>query len=157
LAVVSHDLKNPLNAVGLAAEGLRRKAAHPTSEVVEHQSSIILRGAHRMQRLIAGVLDAAKLESGQLVVEPSPVSAHELVETAVEEIRPTASDVGLSLEVALPTLPEVYCDRERVLQVFSNLLGNAVKFTPRGGTVYLTARPSGAFVEFEVADNGPGI
>ena len=157
LAVVSHDLKNPLNAVGLAAEGLRRKAAHPTSEGVEHQSSIILRGAHRMQRLIAGVLDAAKLESGQLVVEPSPVSARELVETAVEEIRPTAGDVGLSLEVALPTLPEVYCDRDRVLQVFSNLLGNAVKFTPRGGTVYLTARPSGAFVEFEVADNGPGI
>ncbi|MBS2033145.1 MAG: CHASE3 domain-containing protein [Deltaproteobacteria bacterium] len=153
LAVVSHDLKNPLNAVGLAAEGLRRKG----SELVQHQAGIILRSAHRMQRLIAGVLDGVKLESGQLVVELAPVPAGELVEAAVEEIRPTANDRGLSIEVALPPLPDVNCDRDRALQVFSNLLGNAVKFTPRGGAVFLSARPRGAFVEFEIADTGPGI
>jgi len=158
LAVVSHDLKNPLNAVGLAAAALRRKApATSYGESVGRNAAFVLRGTRRMEQLIQRLVDAAKLESGTLKLNFAPADPAALVREAVEEIEPVALDHGLAIDVSLPTAPLVVCDRERVLQVFSNLLGNAVRFTPRGGTLKVHAAEKGGFVEFEVADTGAGI
>jgi PAS domain S-box-containing protein len=159
LAVVSHDLKNPLSAIALSAERLARQApGSDTGRAVGQQAALISRSAQRMRRLVAGLLDAAKLEAGGLALELAPASARELAQAAVEELRPEADRRGVRLQVQVPApLPELRCDRDRALQVFSNLLGNAVKFTPAGGAVAVRAELRGRWVEFEVADTGPGI
>jgi len=79
------------------------------------------------------------------------------VQTAVEEVQPNANHREVSLEVSMPSLPPVLCDRDRVLQVFSNLLGNAVKFTPVGGRISVRGELLNGFVEFEISDTGPGL
>ncbi|RYZ35075.1 MAG: GAF domain-containing protein [Myxococcaceae bacterium] len=159
LAVVSHDLKNPLGVVQLgAALLLRGTAGKPGGEAVAKQANRINDAAERMSRLISDLLDWGRLEAGHLPLELGENSAMALATEALEAIRPLAEAKGLHLEADLP--PEalrVKCDRSRVLQVMGNLLGNAVKFTPPGGTLAVRAATRGAEVSFDVRDTGNGI
>ncbi|HEX8824696.1 MAG TPA: PAS domain-containing sensor histidine kinase [Archangium sp.] len=149
LGVVAHDLRNPLNTIVLSAQMLLQQ--QPQAPLRS-----ILNSARRMDRLIQDLLNVACMDAGQLVVEARPESTGLLLQEALEAARPLASEVQLCLEVP-QALPWVRADRERLLQVFSNLLGNALKFTPRGGRVALGARVDGDTVRFWVRDTGPGI
>jgi len=156
LGVVAHDLRNPLNAIVLSAQMLLRQHAQVGEPRAQGPLRFILSSARRMDRLIQDLLNVARLESGQLAVEVHPEPTCALLQEAFEAARPLASELQLALDVP-EELPWVRADRERLLQVFSNLLGNALKFTPHGGQVTLGARAEGEVVRFWVRDTGPGI
>ncbi|MBI4410489.1 MAG: MASE1 domain-containing protein [Gemmatimonadetes bacterium] len=159
LAIVSHDLLNPLGNVRMAAELARELAGDPArAQRLPQALGAIQRSAARMDALIRDLLDAAAIEAGRLSLEPAPVEAAVLLRDAVEALRPSALQKELTLECELPTRTAVVlCDRQRVLQVFSNLIGNAIKFTPAGGHIAVRCAALDGFVRFEVADTGPGI
>ncbi|HEX8696723.1 MAG TPA: PAS domain S-box protein [Longimicrobium sp.] len=157
LRVVSHDLRNPLGAVVAHADMLLEEADAPP-EVRREWAGTLRGAAGQMTRMIRDLMDAAQLQSGRLSIEPAPCPARALVLEAVQMLRPLAAERGQRLDFDAPEgLPDVHADRERVLQVLSNLVGNAVKFTPRGGEVVVRARQLGAQVAFSVADTGPGL
>ncbi|WP_198316259.1 GAF domain-containing sensor histidine kinase [Cystobacter fuscus] len=156
LAVVAHDLRNPLNAISISAQTLLRQRTIANDPQLQAPLRIIRSSVERMNRLIQDLLNVSRMEAGKLAVETYPEPAESLLQEALEEARPLASRLQLSTDIA-EVLPAVRVDRERILQVFSNLLGNALKFTPPGGRVTLGARAEGAVVRFWVSDTGPGI
>jgi PAS domain S-box-containing protein len=157
LAVVAHDLRNPLGTILLQAGLLRRqldRPENPASRAIER----IGYAALRMNRLIKDLLDVTCLEAGQLKLERAPHPMQEVVAEAVEEERALATAASVEIRIDTPEhLPDVYADRDRVLQVFENLIGNALKFTPAGGYITVGAVPHGGFVLCSVQDTGRGI
>jgi PAS domain S-box-containing protein len=156
LRIVSHDLKNPLHTIGMTAELLEMLP----SEKRAQQIGILKRTVQRAQQLVFDLLDAARLQSDQtLAVEPEPAETAPLLEEAVEAFSLQVEQKNLRLEKRLGEGAEmVMADWRRVLQVLTNLLGNAVKFTPEGGLIRVEAEPYGPdAVEFSVSDSGPGI
>ncbi len=156
LGIVAHDLRNPLGTVLMQAALLRRQEsaelpARKASEVIE-------RAANRMNRLIEDLLDATRVDAGRLTIEPSRVPARQVVSDAVESQRALAASSAVELGLELPQgLPDVWADRDRLLQVFENLVGNALKFTARGGRVTVGATARDGQVLFWVSDTGVGI
>jgi signal transduction histidine kinase len=158
LAIVSHDLTNPLGAILMMAEHLTE--VRPTDDPAARKRAIhvIQRSAQRMNRLIADLLDVASIDAGHLAVETKAHPVSPLVREAVELHRAAAAQKELQLEGILPDAElEIDCDRGRVLQVFGNLIGNAIKFTPNGGSIKVCAQPCGEETLFFVSDCGPGI
>jgi PAS domain S-box-containing protein len=159
LELVSHDLQNPLGTILMNASLLYRKAhteLDPTS--VQKQVMSIQRSAERMKRLIDDLLDLAQVEGGALAIAKRDDDAVHVAAAAVELFQPLAGDKNIRLEIEAPAGPLVVtCDRERILQVLSNILGNAVKFTPEGGVIRLKLTRFDGGVRFSVADTGPGI
>jgi PAS domain S-box-containing protein len=156
LGVVAHDLRNPLSAILLQAAALTRHGLEPEPQS-HKQMEAIHRAATRMNRLIQDLLDVALMESGQLTIEPARLSARELIVYAVEMQRPLASSSGVELGVDVDDVPDVWGDRHRLLQVFENLIGNAIKFTKAGGLVTTGAASGDHAVVFWVTDTGSGM
>jgi PAS domain S-box-containing protein len=157
LRVVSHDLRNPLGAVVAHADMLLEDAEAPPEHRREW-ASITRRAAGQMTRMIRDLMDAAHLQSGRLSIEPAPCAVRPLVWEAVQMLRPLAAERGQRLEWEVADgLPEVHADRERVLQVLMNLVGNAARFTPADGEITISVRPLVGQVAFSVRDTGPGI
>jgi signal transduction histidine kinase len=160
LAVVSHDLKNPLGAINLAANLLARKlSATPFEAKVRKQVETIQRSCGRMDRLIGDLLDLASIQTGRLKVELGREEVVALVQEAVEEQAAGAIEKGVALLAHIDAARSlsVVADRSRLLQVFGNLIGNAVKFCRSGDSVIIAAEPRGNDLAFSVTDNGPGI
>ncbi len=159
LAVVSHDLRNPLSIIRMNAQFLGADAGEDKRGAqLRKQAARISRSSDLMMRLIADLLDGAKIESGTLRAEPHLEPVEALLDDALDLFRSGAREKSIQLgsDVA-QRVPDVWCDRDRVLQVLSNLIGNALKFTPPGGTIAVTAVPLTDQVQFTVADSGPGI
>jgi len=160
MAVVSHDLRNPLATIQMAVSFLLEElvpddAAH---EAARKQLHAVHRSADRMYRLIQDLLNVAAIEAGQLAVTRSALTVDVIVTDALELLRPLAAAKRIILVTELtPELPPVAADRERLLQVFSNLGGNAIKFTPENGRIEIRATIRDTTVEFAVRDTGPGI
>jgi signal transduction histidine kinase len=159
LAIVSHDLRNPLGVLSMSAALTARGAPPgPEGNAVRRRAEIMTRATQRMEGLIRDLLDAASLESGRFPLSLEDHDGSALIAEAADLFDPLASPK--SIELAREGLAErcpVRCDRERVLQVLSNLVGNALKFTPEGGRIGLSAWASPGGVVFTVSDNGPGI
>ena len=156
LAIVSHDLRNALNAMA-GAVALAQEETLP-EERRRQQLALATRSARGISRLIADLLDVARMEEGKLAVEPKPELVHELFVRAEAENVLEAERRGMTLLVQPPNHPvRVMADGGRVAQVLGNLIGNAVKFTPEGGSVMVEARADVRSVTFTVADTGPGI
>jgi signal transduction histidine kinase len=154
---VAHDLRNPLSAILLHAGALKRQGPEPERRS-QRPREAIHGAATRMNRLIQDLLDVALMESGQLTIQPARLSARELIVGAVDVQRPLASSSSLELRVDVDRdVPEVWGDRDRLLQVFENLIGNAIKFTEAGGCVTAGATSRDQEVVFWVADTGTGI
>jgi signal transduction histidine kinase len=157
LGIVAHDLRNPLATILLNAAALKRYGADPERRS-QKRGDAIHRAATRMNRLIQDLLDVAVMESGQLTIERARLSARDLIVGAVDMQRPLASSLSLELRVDLDReVPEILGDRDRLLQVFENLIGNAIKFTNAGGCITVGATSRDQEVIFRVADTGPGI
>ncbi|MDI1483449.1 ATP-binding protein [Polyangium sp. y55x31] len=154
LGIVAHDLRNPLNAIFVHAELLRRAREPGTSR----RGESIQRAALRMNRLIQDLLDVARLDAGQLSVMRGHIPADKVAIEAVEAQRPFARECSLELDLDVAAeLPEIWADRDRILQVFENLIGNAIKFTPAGGRIHVGAARREEVVLFWVTDTGLGI
>jgi PAS domain S-box-containing protein len=156
LAVVSHDLRSPLSAVQLAAQLTAKRLADAPPEV-RKQLDVIARSVKRMRRLIDDLLQAGAIESGTLVVEPKTERVGAIVDEVVAAVGPAAADRSVRLVVDVPELPPVRCDRERIAQVLTNVVENALKFAPSGGTVEVRARAVDGAIEIAVSDDGPGV
>lgn len=164
LAVVSHDLRNPLTSVKMNAGLIRRLLQSglgpETGDRVEAQIGRIENSSRRMERLIQDLLDISKIEAGGLPTEKKLGDASDLLREAIDLLEPLATLKSIRL------LEQNGCsgdachslfDRERLLQVLSNLIGNAIKFSPEGSTITIRVKPLVREVLFEVEDEGPGI
>ncbi|XXX78889.1 ATP-binding protein [Sorangium sp. So ce134] len=155
MGIVAHDLRNPLSAITLKAARLRKAA---DSEGVRQQADSIENVAKRMEQLIRTMLDVGTLTAGKFSVTPAPCAVDDLLRETLELFGPLAESkqVRLDQSVKAPGLA-IFAERGRVLQVLSNLLGNALKFTPQGGRVTLSVDRQGTMARFAVIDTGPGI
>ena len=160
LAIVSHDLKNPLGAIMMTAETLARgggKHEPPGPEVVQAVGRI-RRATERIGRIIGDLLDFASIETGNLAIARQPCDPGPILDETLASFEGIAQKKQQRLTVQVePDLPKVYCDRDRILQVLSNLVGNATAATPAQGTIRLRAEKRGEGVLFAVSDSGPGI
>lgn len=158
MAVVAHDLRNPLNALLLRALALERRAGTSGDAVVETDARALRKDARLMASLLKDLMDLSSIEAGRLSLERRPQPARRLLAEALEQLEPLAQARGVALEVR-PAREDfrVMCDRARVLQVLSNLVGNALKFTPAGGRVELGLERRGAEALFSVRDTGVGM
>jgi PAS domain S-box-containing protein len=152
LAVVAHDLRNPLAAIVSLAEVLRVKGSE--REVGDEIAS----AANRMERLIEDLLDVTRMEAGRLSLKQERLSAAQVIGDALEGQTPLASSASLDLRSEIAAeLPDILADGDRLLQVFENLIGNAIKFTTPGGRITVGATAQAGKVVFSVSDTGCGI
>jgi signal transduction histidine kinase len=157
LGVVAHDLRNPLNAILVQSQMLRRRGAEPERRT-QKPIEAIRRNATRMNRLIEDLLDVTRLEADGLSIEPARVSAGAVACEAAESQLPTASSASLEVQLEIAhDLPDVWADRERLLQVLENLIGNAIKFTESGGRITVGVDRQDGEDLFWVSDTGRGI
>jgi len=158
LATVSHELKNLLCVVLTNLSLLGGSAALQTSDQGWESLKRIRRAADRMRRLVADLQDMACIEAEHLSVEPQRVEVLPMVAEALEAVAPLAALRSIRLRSEVPeSLPTVWVDGTRMQQVFTNLLVNAIKFSPEGGAITVRAQRFGGQVRFSVADEGPGI
>jgi signal transduction histidine kinase len=156
LAMVSHDLRSPLTTIDTTVALLQRNAG--SEEKVREKAEKVKQQVDRMSTLVSDLLDAAALEAGRLAIHREKHEVASCLTEMVETYRPVAERHQIRLEVVPPDpLPPVACDRVRIEQVFSNIIGNAMKFTPASG--YIRVRTKGTLneVEFVIEDSGPGI
>lgn len=156
LKIVSHDLRNPLSTIAMSADLMLEMEM--SGEQRAKQLAVIKRAGERMNRLIQDLLDVAKLEAGRMSVVRRPVDVPALLAEARDLLAPLAADKSISLETrADDGLPELHADADRAQQAIGNLVGNAIKFTPKGGRIRVRAEASGTGIRFSVADTGSGI
>lgn len=160
LAVVSHDLRNPLGTIATSAELLRGFTTGTEAEPrTKRALDSIQRAARSMGRLLGDLVDLERMDLARLHIEPEPCEVGSLLSEVADVLEPLAREQSIELCIEAHSLEgeRVLCDRDRVMQVFSNLVGNALKFSPRGGRVRLTAARRAGAIRFAVSDQGPGI
>ena len=159
VSVVAHDLRNPVSAVKmLSAALLQRADTEKFSEDSREQLTLIRQAALQMDRLIQDLLDVTRVETGRLHLETAPVRGREMLDSALDTLRPLVSEAGVQLVEDLPDdLPVVSVEEQRIAQVLSNLVGNSIKATPRGGRITVAARQADGTLRVSVSDTGRGI
>ena len=155
LATLSHELRSPLNAIVGWAEVAR---LHSDSEDVSHAIKVIVRNARFQTQLISDLLDVSRITLGKLDLAKETVALRDVISAAVESIRATAVDANVALEVDVAKdIGLLEGDPVRLQQMITNLVANAIKFSPKGATVRITARRDGSNAELRVVDEGRGI
>ena len=159
LAVVSHDLRNPIGAISSSAEMLLDDPAYKNKDSENKQLiEIMKRSADTALRLISDILDMESIAEGKLQLKLEPQNIDKLIQESIDTFVYAASVKKVHLS-ALPSTGsgDVVCDHDRILQVLSNLISNALKFTPEGGSILLKAKQSATEMEVSVCDTGVGI
>jgi PAS domain S-box-containing protein len=158
LGIVAHDLRNPLHTIVMAAHILTDLPLAEGDRIGPTQ--VIRRSAARMERLIADLLDASRMKSGTFSIRKGEVQAEEICLDVTESFVPQARELGIRLESHVePDLPAFEGDADRLIQLLANLVGNALKFTARGGKVAISAGAGAGSgtITFSVSDTGSGI
>ena len=153
LAVVSHDLRNPLQAIAMSAtlvdETTRGGPAASYVQTIHH-------AAERMRHMIDELLEVSRIDNDQIELHREPLTSGELLDEAVEMFRETAKARDIELTLEAPPI-QVLADRERVVEILSNLLGNALKFSPSDTRIAARAEQRGDVMRFSIVDTGPGV
>jgi NtrC-family two-component system sensor histidine kinase KinB len=158
LAVVSHELKTPLTSIRMATHLLLEERIGTLNPKQQELLVAAREDADRLYEIIESLLDMGRIESGRALIELQPVRAEQLVREAIEEVDAAYRDKGVTLEWDVPSdIPMVQADVDRIGHVFSNLLSNALKYTPSGGRVRVSAEQDADVVRFVVEDTGAGI
>ena len=156
LATLSHELRTPLNAILGWTHLLKRDQQNP--EMLSEAISVIERNARAQTQLIEDLLDMSRIISGNVRLDVQRVELSEIINAAMESVKPTAETKGVRLEKVIDRLVgSISGDQARLQQVLWNLLTNAIKFTPKGGKVRVFAEGMQSHVEISVADTGEGI
>ena len=156
LAMLGHELRNPLAPISNAVSIMQLEPIE--SERLRMCRDVIARQLHQMTRLVDDLLDVGRITAGKIHLDLQPVELGSVLREALESIEPFARSRAQALTLDVSAAPAwVAGDRTRLLQIANNLLGNATKFTQRNGRISAALRRSGAYVEFSVVDNGPGI
>ena len=173
IAAVSHDLRTPLAAVKEALSLLSETADGRLEDRQRRYLTIAREEVDRLNRMIDSLVEVSRIDSGKTVPCFDAVDLRELLSTAIEGLSPLVSKRNLTVESNIPSrLPPVMGDRDRLLRVFNNILDNAIKYTPEGGTIRVDmstvdpdpavpaecgTRPDAGLVQVTVSDDGPGI
>jgi signal transduction histidine kinase len=155
---ISHDLRTPLAAIGWSADLLQGGSAGPLTPKQQRLVETIQSSSQRLLALVGQILELGRLRAGRLQLDLRPTDLRRAIGRALDEVRPLAEHGQLRLDAAMPVdLPPVSADAERVQQIVVNLLANAVRFTPPGGHVSVSAVRETTEVAVQVADTGVGI
>ncbi|MEX0787417.1 MAG: HAMP domain-containing sensor histidine kinase [Anaerolineales bacterium] len=156
VANVSHELKTPLTSIQGFAQAIQEGAVHDAQEL-RHAARVIHEESDRLRRLVEDLLDLARLDAHQVSFARVPLDLNALMVSVAERISFRAAEKGVRVENELPAFPPMVGDGDRLAQVFTNLLDNAVKFTPAGGCVRLRGEFEDGWASVHVEDMGPGI
>lgn len=157
LAVMSHELRTPLNAIGGYVQLLELGIHGTVTDAQREALGRITRAQRHLLRLINDVLNLARIEAGHVEYVRERVDIEELVQSVIPMLEPQMAAAGLNQSMTIPPRLTALADREKVQQILINLLTNAVKFTPPGGTITTEARSTARGVEIRVIDSGIGI
>lgn len=168
ISIASHELRTPLTSIKNAIDILIKRKAGELTDTQERFLSMAERNISRLSYLINDLLDISKIEAGKMVLKISEVDIIETIENIVGGLKPFADDRSISLNMTVPLdLPAVYADASRIEQLLTNLVGNAIKFTPEKGTITIHAiqeekasdlhKGVKKFIEVSVTDTGVGI
>jgi len=158
ISVVAHDLRNPLSAIGMEASLLHRTLQTRSIEFNTQQVESIEQSVKRMDHLIGDLLDAVRIEAGKFSLQSRELDIPQLVEEGIRSLKMAAAQKEIQIEKQIGTdLPRIRGDDGRILQVITNLLSKAVKFSPRGSRVRISARAIAQGIEVSVRDQGRGI
>jgi signal transduction histidine kinase len=157
LSVVCHDLKDPLASIVMGAGFLRKTVAREETSA-RRVIDAIARSAERMSQVIGDFPDLARLDAGRMVLDRQACDVSSTLRAAILSFEASAKEAGIELAPELPDAPlNAFCDRGRLQQIVSKLVGNALRFTPRGGGVVVRASREGDLVRISVSDTGRGI
>ena len=159
VGVVSHELRTPLTSIKSLSENLQEELAGPLNEKQKHYASRIQFNADRLTRMLNELLDLSKIEAGKLELRPMVLSLHDLLADLAEVFQPIAQRKSIMMDVApMESLPKIRADRDKLYEVLANLLENAIKFTPPGGRVHVSAQVlDDRYINMNVSDTGCGI
>jgi signal transduction histidine kinase len=158
MALVSHDLRSLLGGITLAADLIKRASTTNEAASITGYSDQILRLSARTNRLIGDLLDVASIDAGKLAVQRTPTDVGQLVLDAVDAFQAAAAGHHIQLLAEIGEgIPAYDVDAERILQVLTNLVGNAFKYTPVGGTITVRLVESGDELRCSVTDTGEGV
>ena len=152
LAIVAHELKNPLNTI----KGFNEIISEELKNEIK-AAEIISKSISQMEHLIGDLLDFAKIESGTFAIQFRPCLLQQLISDEIVSMEQQAKEKGIQITSSLDNALIIECDPNRIRQVISNLLRNAIKFSPKHGQVIVQARSADLFVFISVKDNGSGI
>lgn len=156
LSMVSHELKTPLTAMKVSSEFLLENDSKPGTR--EELLQVLIRNIDRLTRLVDNLLDISIIESGKQRYSMEIVDLHDIIDTAVGTIRSQYEKKRLNITTDIPEdLPKINADKDKIIQVFINLLSNALKFTHEGGNVEIRAFEFENYIEVQVKDDGVGI
>ena len=156
VANVSHELRTPLTSIQGFAQAILDGTARG-GEAVKNAAQVIQNKSNRMQRLVQDLLELARLESGGRPLERHIIELGTLIGEVGKKFTPIAANAGVLLDIPKSVNLKVNGDYERLVQVFSNLVDNALKFSPRGGTVIMSASKTAKNIEVSITDSGPGV
>ena len=158
ISIISHDLKSPFTSIVGFAELILTDTTLSKDEIIEFVGHIKEASFHTVD-LLNGLLDLTKLQTGRIEVEPKIINAHHIANKTVEILSGLAFQKGLTLSANIDQSFYVTADENLIFQVFNNLVANSIKFTPKGGSIEITAKelPENQRVEFTVKDSGVGI
>ncbi len=173
IAMVSHDLRTPLAAIKEAISLLAETAAHRLEDKQRRYLTIAREELDRLNRMIDNLIEASRMEAGRVILALEPLSIENLLNTALESLALLITKKNLKIEKRLPAkIPPVLGDRDRLLRVFNNLLDNAIKYSPEGGTIGIEIEPVDPeapilsetgilartrYIKVTITDQGPGI
>ncbi|MEW6592302.1 MAG: PAS domain S-box protein, partial [Candidatus Hadarchaeota archaeon] len=158
VSIATHELRTPLASIKGYTSMVRKGYGGKLSKDADEMLEVAERNVDRLSDLTNDLLDEQRLESGRFQISPDKLKLQEIVEAAVQEITPLIDSKNQILDVRVqPGLPPLNLDKNRMIQVILNLLSNACKFTPQGGSISLQARDNGEMVEVQVSDTGLGI
>lgn len=158
ISTVSHELRTPMTSIKGYVDLLLLGSAGPLTEMQRRFLQIVKANADRLKMLVDDLLDISRIESGRLQLDLRPVPLEAAVEAAVTSLKARIDEKQQHLEIDLPDfLPPVQADQDRLVQILMNLVSNAHKYTPAGGSIRIRARPEGEEIHVEVSDTGIGI
>jgi signal transduction histidine kinase len=158
VSVVSHELRIPMTSIKGYTDLLRKGMAGPVSEQQVNFLDTIRSNVDRMSSLVADLSNISRIETGRLKLEFEMLALDDYIQDTLDSLHPKMSEKDQTLELYIPeALPKVYTDSNRFMQVMTNLVSNAWKYTPDGGWITVVARPDGEWAKIEVRDTGIGI
>jgi signal transduction histidine kinase len=159
LSLVSHDLKTPLAKIQAIAERMRRELQLPLEERSDWKDLIdsIENSNGEMKRYISSILNLSKIESQKVILNMKSNDVNLLIQQALKRLSPLAAQKNISFEEHLEPLFSIECDEDLMRQVLTNLIDNAIKYSPNGSKVIVRSKEEDNFVQVEVEDFGPGI
>jgi len=157
VSAVSHELRTPLTSIKGYASILLSKSLGEIADPIKNRLERINRHSDELVHMINDLLDISRLESGRTIMKKQQHDLKKLVEDTVDLLSVQIKDAGLNLSIDIPPNIKVFVDKSQIERVFINLIGNAIKFTPKKGKISLTIKPSEDFVQVNVSDSGIGI